>query len=137
MVVSPVTHKLLGALFEYDDLGAHELKGIEQPAQVWRVLGERWWEPEIYRLRGELLLLNTANNWDDAEAYFHRALEISRSQKAKSLELHAMMSLARLWQSQKKIDDARLVLQDCYSWITEGFDTADLRQATNLLNELA
>jgi predicted ATPase len=99
--------------------------------------GERWWEAEIQRLRGELLLSRSAENATDAEFCFKQALEISRSQEAKSLELRAVMSLARLRQRQGKGDDAREPLHDCYAWFTEGFDSADLKEAKALLNQLS
>ncbi len=99
--------------------------------------GERWWEAEIQRLGGEVLLAQSAENAGDAEACFARALDISRNQEAKSLELRAAMSLARLWQNHGKGDDARELLRDCHAWFTEGFDTADLKQAKALLDDLA
>jgi predicted ATPase len=83
------------------------------------------------------LLSQSAENAGDAEACFERALDISRKQEAKSLELRAAMSLARLRQQQGKGNDAREPLRDCYAWFTEGFDTADLCEAKALLNELA
>ncbi len=98
---------------------------------------ERYWEAEIRRLRGELLLSRSAANAEDAQACFEQALDISRKQGAKSLELRAAISLARLWQQQGKGDDAREHLRDCYAWFTEGFDTADLKEAKALLDELA
>ncbi|GAH89365.1 unnamed protein product, partial [marine sediment metagenome] len=72
----------------------------------------------------------------EAEACFHNALEIARGQQAKSLELRAAMSLARLWQRQDKVGDARQLLNDVFAWFAEGFDTADLRDARALLDEL-
>ncbi|MGH7965356.1 MAG: hypothetical protein ACRERD_26690 [Candidatus Binatia bacterium] len=72
----------------------------------------------------------------EAEECFHKAIEISRRQGAKSLELRAVMSLARLWQSQGKRKEARERLAEIYNWFTEGFDTADLREAKALLEEL-
>jgi predicted ATPase len=73
----------------------------------------------------------------EAEGYFHKAIEIARRQQAKSLELRAVMSLARLWQQQGKQHAARNILSELYGWFTEGFDTADLREAKALLEELA
>jgi predicted ATPase len=99
--------------------------------------GERWYESELYRLKGELLLQQSLDNQAEAESAFHHALEIARMQQAKSLELRAATSLARLWQSQGKRDEARQVLGDVYNWFTEGFDTADLKDAKVLLDELA
>jgi predicted ATPase len=98
--------------------------------------GERWWEAEIQRLRGEFSLSQSAENATDAELCFERALDISRNQEAKSLELRAAMSLVRLWRRQGKGDEARRLLGECYNWFTEGFDTADLKEAKVLLDEL-
>jgi predicted ATPase len=98
---------------------------------------ERYCEAEIHRLRGELLLAQSANDWTGAEASFRQALDVARRQEAKSLELRAATSLARLWRSQGKADDARDLLAPVYDWFTEGFDTVDLKAAKHLLDELA
>ena len=78
----------------------------------------------------------TPNPQDEAEACFLKAIEISRRQQAKSLELRAVMSLSRLWQQQGKKDEARKLLAEIYNWFTEGFDTKDLQEAKALLEEL-
>jgi len=98
--------------------------------------GERWYEPELYRLKGALLLQQSADNQAEAETCFHQAIAIAQSQQAKSWELRAATSLARLWQQQGKRDEARQVLGDVYSWFTEGFDTLDLQDAKALLDAL-
>jgi predicted ATPase len=95
------------------------------------------WEAEIHRRKGELLLARTTENQVEAEACFHEALAVSRRQQAKSLELRAATSLARLWQHQGKIPQARDLLALVYIWFTEGFDTADLQDAKTLLDELS
>jgi predicted ATPase len=97
--------------------------------------GERFHEVELYRLEGELLL--ACSEEDQAEACFQRALASARSQHAKSLELRTAVSLSRLWQRQGKRRAALQLLEEIYLWFTEGFDTADLRQAKELLAELA
>ena len=97
----------------------------------------RWWEAELYRLKGELLLQHSAAQPEEAEACFQQALDIARRQQAKSLELRAAMSLSRLWQQQGKRDEARELLAPLYGWFTEGFDTADLQEAKALLEALA
>jgi predicted ATPase len=97
---------------------------------------ERWWEAEVCRLRGVVLLRQPGTPPAEAEACFQRALDIARRQEAKSLELRAAMSLARLWQQQGKRDEARELLGSIYGWFTEGFDTADLQEAKALLAEL-
>jgi predicted ATPase len=93
------------------------------------------WEAELYRLKGELLLQSGVHG-AEAEECFHQALEIACRRQAKSLELRAAMSLARLWQRQGKRHTARQVLAEVYSWLTEGFDTADLQEAKTLLEAL-
>jgi len=97
---------------------------------------ERWCEAELHRLKGELLLQQSSDNQVEAESSFHHALEIARNQQAKSFELRAATSLARLWQSQGKREAARQILGDVYGWFTEGFDTADLKDAKALLDAL-
>jgi TOMM system kinase/cyclase fusion protein len=93
------------------------------------------WEAEIHRLKGALLLARSAEHQVEAEACFHQALAIARRQQAKSLELRAATSLARLWQQQGKRTDAYALLAPVYGWFTEGFDTADLQEAKVLLEE--
>ena len=95
------------------------------------------YEAELHRIKGELLLRETAPDEQQAEACFQNALKVSRSQSAKSLELRAAMSMSRLWQIQGKNDEARQLFGDIYGWFTEGFDTADLKEAKALLEELA
>jgi serine/threonine protein kinase/predicted ATPase len=97
--------------------------------------GERFFEAEINRLRGELLLKSEAPQ-AEVEECFHQAIKVAQKQSAKSLELRAAMSLARLWQRQGKIAEARQMLAEIYGWFTEGFDTADLKEAKALLDEL-
>jgi predicted ATPase len=98
--------------------------------------GERWYDPELYRLKGVLLLQQSSDNQAEAETCFHHALDIARNQQAKSFELRAATSLARLWQQQGKRQEAHDLLAPVYGWFTEGFDTADLQDAKVLLNEL-
>jgi predicted ATPase len=98
---------------------------------------ERYWEAEIHRLKGELLLARSAENQMEGEACLHTALDVARHQQAKSLELRAAMSLSRLWQRQGKRDAARQLLASVYGWFTEGFDSPDLREAKVLLEELS
>jgi predicted ATPase len=144
-----------------------------QTAEALRLLGEalasthqhggHFYEAEVYRLTGKLLLMHDAGRGvsgspppellmidrhegeatgqsprpTEPEICFRQALDIARRQEAKSLELRAAMSLSRLWQQQGKRDEARELLAPIYGWFTEGFDTADLREAKALLEELA
>jgi class 3 adenylate cyclase/predicted ATPase len=114
---------------------------------AWRCIGEamtvaetskqRVWHADIHRMAGEIALLSGERDAAKAEAYFERALTIARKQQAKSWELRAAMSLARLKRNQGKRDEARELLAPVYGWFTEGFDTLDLKEAKRLLDELA
>jgi predicted ATPase len=97
--------------------------------------GERVCEAELHRIRGELLLIENAANVQEAERSFRSAIEIAQRQKAKSWELRATMSLARLLAKQGRRDEARTMLAEIYGWFTEGFDTADLKDAKALLDQ--
>jgi len=97
----------------------------------------RQYQAEILRLKGEVLLRRDDSNGAEAQQCFERAIEIARRQSAKSWELRATTSLARLLQKQDRRDEARTMLADIYGWFTEGFDTADLKDAKALLDELA
>ena len=97
---------------------------------------EKWGEAEVNRLAGEIVLKSLAPDAERAEKYFDRALTVARQQQTKSWELRAAMSLARLWHSQGKVQQARELLAPVYSWFTEGFDTRDLKDAKALLEEL-
>jgi len=99
--------------------------------------GERWWEAELHRRNGELLLAHSVEKSVEAETCFHQALDIARHQEAKSLELRAATSLARLWQQQGKRQEAYDLLAPIYGWFTEGFDTMDLQEAKALLDDLS
>ncbi len=98
---------------------------------------DRLYEGETYRLKGELLLRQDHSNVAEAQRCFQRAIEIARNRSAKSHELHATMSLARLLDSQGKRDEASTMLAEIYNWFTEGFDTADLKYAKALLEQLS
>jgi predicted ATPase len=98
---------------------------------------ERWFEAEIYRVAGEVALKSPERDAAETTGYFERALSVARQQQAKSWELRAAMSMARLWRDQGKRDEARDLLAPVYGWFTEGFDTLDLKEAKALLDELA
>jgi predicted ATPase len=97
---------------------------------------ERWWEAEVHRLQGELLLQRSLLDMGQAEACFQQALDVAHRQQARALELRAALSLARLWQRQGQPTAARQLLAEIYGWFTEGFDTADLQEAKALLEAL-
>jgi class 3 adenylate cyclase/predicted ATPase len=97
---------------------------------------ERWYEAEVSRIAGEIALLSPQPDAAKAQTYFEHALTVTRQQQAKSLELRAAMSLARLWRDQGKPQQARELLAPVYGWFTEGFETSDLKEAEALLDEL-
>jgi predicted ATPase len=122
----------------YGKVGQEEEGLTVVTGELARVLkiGERFYEAELHRVNGELLLRQAVANEEQAETCFEKAIDVARSQSAKSLELRAAMSLSRLWQKQERKPDARRLLGDIYGWFTEGFDTADLKQAKALLEDL-
>jgi predicted ATPase len=109
---------------------------------AWRKIGEakateeQWWQSEVTRMAGEIALLEPKRDTTKAEMYFEHSLSVARQQQAKSWELRASMSLARLWRDQGKVEQARELLAPVYGWFTEGFDTRDLKEAKLLLNGL-
>src|SRR4029077_18732511 len=98
---------------------------------------ERWWEAEVQRTAGEIALQSCDQETAKAEGYFERALAVARQQQAKSWELRAAISMARLWRDQGKRDEAHGLLSPVYGWFTEGFDTLDLKEAKALLGRVA
>jgi predicted ATPase len=131
--------RLLTKLAEaYGNSGQAE-EGLRRLAEALAVMddtGGRREEAELYRIKGELLLQQAVSDAPQAEACFQQALAVARRQQAKSWELRAALSLARLWQRQGKRGEARELLAEIYGWFTEGFDTADLQDAKELLEEL-
>jgi predicted ATPase len=121
--------------------------GLGQPDEAWRCINEamttiktskeKLFEPEVNRLAGEIALLSAEPDIRDAEAHFARSLAIAREQGAKSWELRAASSLARLWKDRGDCNKARGLLAPIYGWFKEGFLTRDLQEAKNLLDELA
>ncbi len=97
---------------------------------------EKWGEAEIHRTAGEIALMSPEPDAAKAQAHFERAIAIARAQQAKSWELRAATSLARLWRDHGKRQQARDLLAPIYYWFTEGFDTPDLKEAKALLDEL-
>jgi predicted ATPase len=117
-----------------------------QFGDAWRCIGEAinteetnkesWWASDIHRTAGEIALKSPGPDAAKAEAYFERALTVARHQQAKSWELRAATSMARLWRDQGKRDEARELLAAVYGWFSEGFDTIDLKEAKALLETL-
>jgi predicted ATPase len=128
---------LLAEVYGDDGQISIALDTLAEAMAVARDLRVSCWEPEFNRLKGQLLLQQSPDNATEAESCFQQAISIAQNQSAKSWELRAATSLARLWQSQGKRDEARELLEPVYSWFTEGFDTADLIDAKTLLDELA
>jgi predicted ATPase len=148
----------LALLAEAYGTGGQVAEGLSVVVEALTVVdkaGERLWEAELYRLKGQLTLqkfqvsgsrfqvppspqhpVPSTHVEAEAEACFHKAIEIAQRQQAKSLELRAATSLARLWQQQGKREEARKILAEIYGWFTEGFDTKDLQEAKALLEEL-
>ncbi len=110
---------------------------LTEALAVVRKNAERFYEVELHRLKGELLLALSDENQYEAESCFRQAIDVARWQSAKSWELRAVMSLSRLWQKQGKREEARQMLSEIYGWFTEGFDTRDLKEAKALLKELS
>src|SRR5262245_33927058 len=132
--------RYLGMLAEaHDSLGQAEagLRLLAEALRVADTTGEHFYKAELCRLKGDLLLAQSSAQGEEAEGCFRQAIDIARQQKAKSLELRAAMSLARLWQQQGRRAEARDLLAPTYGWFTEGFDTADLQEAKALLEALA
>ena len=128
-----LTAKCYADLGQLDDAG----RSVDEATTVIERTKETWFEADVYRIAGEVALKSPQPDVARAEACFERALSVARMQQAKSWELRAAMSLARLWRDQGKVQQARELLAPVYGWFTEGFDTRDLKEAKALLEELA
>jgi len=126
---------------------AEGLSAVTEALTVAQQSGQHYWEAELHRLTGVLMLQaearpgrdagpRGARATGDAESYFLRAIEIARRQRAKSLELRAAANLSRLWADKGNVREAHALLSGVFAWFTEGFDTADLSEAKSLLEEL-
>jgi class 3 adenylate cyclase/predicted ATPase len=118
---------------QFDDIG----RCINEVMAAVETTKERWYEAEVHRIVGEVALLSPQPDVTKAEAHFARALVVARKQHAKSWELRAAMSMARLWRDQGKVQQARDLLAPVHGWFTEGFNTLDLKHSKKLLDELA
>jgi predicted ATPase len=121
-----------GELGQFDDAWSH----IGEAMTAVETTKLKWCEADVHRIAGEIALMSPEPDAAKAEARFDHALAVARAQQAKSWELRAAMSMARLWREQGKWDEARDLLAPVYGWFTEGFDTLDLKQAKALLDEL-
>ena len=129
---------ILGSLGEVQAANGQPEEALDSFADALALVeetGERYYEAELHRLKGELLLARHEEG--TAETSLHNAIEVARRQSARSWELRATISLARLWQTQGKTDEAHRRLAEVFEWFTEGFDTRDLREAQALLDKLA
>jgi predicted ATPase len=125
--------KAYAELGQFDDA----LRCLGEGMTAMETAKERWCEADIHRIAGDIALTSPAADAAKAEGYFERALTVAQARQAKSWELRAAMSMARLWRDQGKRDEARDLLTPVYGWFTEGFDTLDLKEAKTLLDELS
>jgi predicted ATPase len=132
----PLHSSYLGSA--YAELGQFDdaWRSIGEAADTIETTKETWFEAETNRIAGEIALQSLKPDATKAQKHFERALAVSRQQQAKSWELRAAISLARLWRDQGKVPPARELLAPVYLWFAEGFDTRDLKDAKALLNEL-
>ncbi len=139
-VARPYLPALLAEAYERTGHVEEGLSSLAEALAAGDNSGERWYEAELYRLKGQLTLQSQVTSHkskvEEAEACFLKAIEIAQKQQAKSLELRAAVSLARLWRKQDKKAEAYELLSNVYNWFTEGFDTKDLQEAKVLLEEL-
>jgi predicted ATPase len=133
-------HYFVALFADAHGTGGHRAEGLQLVDEALAAVPRsgRFWEAELYRQRGNLLLLDSPTaRATDAEACFQQAVGIAQRQGARALELRAALSLSRLWQHQGRRVAARALLAPVYGWFTEGFDTADLQEANALLDELS
>jgi tetratricopeptide (TPR) repeat protein len=124
---------------EHLQLGDHDAaeSSLQRAFEIVKETEEGWAEPELHRIAAEAILRKPGGDVQDAQRRFEEAIALARKQNSKWWELRATVGLARLQQKQGKRDEARTMLVDIYNWFTEGFDTADLKDAKALLDELA
>jgi predicted ATPase len=122
-----------GALGQIDE----GLSAVEEALDWVQRNDERLYAAEVHRIRGELMLRRKVPDLVEAQRCFELALAVARDQHAKSWELRAALSMARMWLQDSQFDDARALLAPIYGWFTEGFETADLIEAKALLDQLS
>ena len=135
-LVRPYSRSLLAGAYGRAGQAEEGMTALDEALTVMGDSGERCYEAELYRLKGELALQQSQENRSESETCFQKALEVARKQEAKSWELRASTSLARLWQQQGRKTEGHQLLAPVYNWFTEGFDTKDLQEAKTLLEEL-
>jgi len=133
----PVYFDMLAEAYRIGGQGEQALTQLDEAFAVADESGIHYWDAELHRRKGEVLCSLGEDREREAEACFRKALEIAGEQKAKSLELRAVMSLAQLWQAQGKTGEAREALSSVYGWFTEGFETIDLAEARVMLAALS
>jgi predicted ATPase len=131
----PFMLALLAETYERAGQASLAQQAVEEAIGLAQASGEDYWRPELYRLRGHFQLLD--NHVELAQESFQQALSLARSQEAKSLELRAAIELSQMWEQQGRCAEAFHLLHPIYAWFTEGLETADLRQARELLKALA
>ena len=109
---------------------------IAEAIAVMETTNEKWCDPQVHQLAGEIALMTPDPDNAKVESHFQRAITLAQAQQAKSFELRAAMGMARLWRDQGKVQQARELLAPAYGWFTEGFDTRDLKEAKALLEKL-
>ena len=132
----PYVLALLGETYKHTGQVQEGLTVLAEALAEVERYGERWWDAELHRLKGELLLAQMPRQESEAEACFQQALTIATGQQARSLTLRAAVSLGRLWQHQGQHERAVQLLAPLYTWFTEGFETVDVTAAKILLEEL-
>jgi len=131
------TYALLAEACGRTDDSSVGLKTVSEDMSLMAAVEDRSHDADLRRIKGELLMMQGAESATEAERCFRTGIEVARAQKGKSLELRATVSLARLLAKQGRRDDGRVMLAEIYDWFTEGFDTADLKDAKSLLDELS
>jgi predicted ATPase len=134
--MTPFGLSWLGKSYAELDQPDDALRSVNEAKDVIERTGERWAEVDVHRIAGEIALRSPQPDAAKAEAHFERALTVARRQQAKSWELRAATSMARLWRDQGKPQQARELLAPVYGWFTEGFETIDLKEAKTMLDEL-
>jgi predicted ATPase len=136
-LLAPMQSSCLAAAYAQLGQFADARRSIDEAMTAINKSRETWYEAEVNRIAGEIALRSPEPDTAKAQEYFEHALSVARQQQAKSWELRAAMSVARLWRDQGKVQQARELLAPVYGWFTEGFDTRDLKEAKALLEELA